>query len=128
MSTAVSAQDKIAADTAKFLDSHIPLELLEYSTDDFHFSREMDRLMLYSDFLKDSSLVWLRTRMMLAEFNNESNMFANTAAKTLNPLHDKYLESQKLSTFKYILGSVQVGAVGYLAYKHLKKYSFLKKK
>ena len=46
----------------------------------------------------------------------------------LGPLYNNYLESQKLATLKAILGSVQVGAVAYLAYKHIKKYGFLKKK
>ena len=42
------------------------------------------------------------------------------------PLYQKYLEDSKFNPFKYALGMMQVGAVGYLAYKHIKKYGFLK--
>jgi hypothetical protein len=43
------------------------------------------------------------------------------------PLYKKYLEDSKFNPFRYALGMMQVGAVGYLAYKHIKKYGFLKK-
>lgn len=46
----------------------------------------------------------------------------------LNPLSAKYSGLQSMKVLKYILGTVQVGAVGYLAYLHLKKYGFLKRK
>lgn len=43
------------------------------------------------------------------------------------PLYQKYKEDSKFNPFRYALGMVQFGAVGYLAYKHIKKYGFLKK-
>jgi hypothetical protein len=42
------------------------------------------------------------------------------------PLYKKYLEDSKFNPFRYALGMMQAGAVGYLAYKHIKKYGFLK--
>jgi hypothetical protein len=44
----------------------------------------------------------------------------------LSPLERKYHEDSKFNPIKYVLGAAQVGAVGYLAYKHIKKYGFLK--
>lgn len=51
-----------------------------------------------------------------SNFTHESNM--------LKPLYVQYLQDQKYGMWKTILGSVQLGAVGYLAYKHIKKYGF----
>jgi len=42
------------------------------------------------------------------------------------PLYQKYREDSKFNPFRYALGMVQTGAVGYLAYKHLKKYGFFR--
>ena len=77
--------------------------------------------------LNDSSSAWMRARMMIDQFSKNDEMLSNSASKMINPMYNDYLESQKLATLKAILGSVQVGAVAYLAYKHLKKYGFLKK-
>lgn len=41
-------------------------------------------------------------------------------------LYDKYLEDSKFNAVKYVLGAAQLSAVGYLAYRHVKKYGFLK--
>jgi hypothetical protein len=62
-----------------------------------------------------------------------SGMYDNNASwgmqsDILNALSQQYNASQSLKTFKYILEAVQAGAVGYLAYQHLKKYGFLKRK
>ncbi len=42
----------------------------------------------------------------------------------VSPLLSKYHEDEKMNLFYTILGSVQAGAVGYMAYKHIKKYGF----
>ena len=38
------------------------------------------------------------------------------------PLQQQYSDSQSMSVLNYMLGIVQAGACGYLAYEHLKKY------
>ena len=47
-----------------------------------------------------------------------------TPQNILSPLYSQYLEDQKNDTWRSILGTLQVGAVGYLAYKHIQKYGF----
>lgn len=64
-------------------------------------------------------------RYFLNNFN--ANQIINTSEIT-TPLYNKFLESQKYSALKTILSTVQFGATGYILYKHLKKYGFLKKK
>ena len=88
----------------------------------------MYKLFLLNSFTEDTSSVWLKTRMMINAYYGEPNVSADSPSKMLNPLYNNFLESQKLAALKSILGAVQVGAAGYLAYKHLKKYGFLKKK
>ncbi|MCX7876059.1 MAG: hypothetical protein N2321_07835 [Melioribacteraceae bacterium] len=76
---------------------------------------------------QDSNSILTNTRILLSSFNNEQ-FFFNSPNQVLNPLYESYLEKQKLQPLYKVLGTVQVGAVGYLAYKHLRKYGFLKKK
>lgn len=121
------AQVKTSIDTTRIFNFAIPEEVLElqlstelsFGNQQFHFSASM---------LRDTSNVWLRTRMMMTGINMEDNPLGNNTSSMLNPLYNKYMESQKLATLRTILGSLQVGAVSYLAYKHIKKYGFLKKK
>ena len=42
------------------------------------------------------------------------------------PLYNRYLENSKLDPVRYVLGLAQAAAVGYMAYRHIKKYGFWK--
>ena len=109
----------------------MPLNLSNYfynqPPNSFGFDN-ISRLKLSPGFLDDSSSVWIQTRMQLAGITNQDEMQNNLQMNVLNPLHDKYVDLQSMKALKYILGAVQVSAVGYLAYLHLKKYGFLKGK
>ena len=122
------AQNKTELDTLNAFNLSIPNEVLEYQFQEPSFLNEISRLSLSKKFINDSSTVWMRTRMMIGGINNQEDLFNNSPSDMLGPLYNNYLESQKLATLKAILGSVQMGAVAYLAYKHIKKYGFLKKK
>lgn len=123
----IFAQDKTVIDTTRTFNFAVPQEISDlqlssvyiFENQHFNFSPKL---------LNDTNSVWLRTRMMLTGIGGEENPLTNSPTSMLNPLYNKYLESQKFSALKTILGSVQVGAVSYLAYKHLKKYGLLKKK
>jgi hypothetical protein len=66
--------------------------------------------------------------MMLSGYLSEQDSVKNNfQISILNPLQQQYLNSQNMSVWNYMLGMVQAGAFGYLAYEHLKKYGFLKK-
>lgn len=122
-----AAQTTAISDTTKAFKLEIPKEVLDYQLNQMFFSNEMYSLPLYTAFIDDTSSVWIRTRMQLGSFH-EQNSSNQLQFSILNPLYQNYAKSQSMKTWKMILGSVQAGAVGYLAYKHLKKYGFLKKK
>lgn len=64
----------------------------------------------------------LRTRMALMYgshiYGNETDIPDNI----LQPYYNYYMESKNISLLRRVLGMAQLGAVGYLAYKHIKKY------
>lgn len=106
----------------------IPVEIIEYGFNDLYFSGNPDRFFLLQSMKDDSTAIWIRTRLQLTGFANQTSENSNLQTNILNPLYIKYTESQNMRFIKSILGSVSVGATAYLAYKHLKKYGFLKKK
>jgi hypothetical protein len=72
----------------------------------------------------DPNTTWLWTSYAIssqAAFKSKINFDDMTL-----PLYQKYLEDSKFNPFTYALGMMQAGAVGYLAYKHIKKYGFWK--
>lgn len=112
----------------KGLRLEIPVEIFEYGFNDLYFSGNPERFFLLSAMKDDSTTLWIRTRLQLTGFANQTSDNTNLQSNILNPLYTKYAESQNMRFIKSILGSVSVGATAYLAYKHLKKYGFLKKK
>ncbi|MFH0736398.1 MAG: hypothetical protein V1773_17775 [bacterium] len=71
------------------------------------------------DFLK------LRAKLYIPSFEDtQKPLVTLTPQDILSPLYSQYMEAQKHQTWQYILGTIQAGAVGYLAYKHIQKYGF----
>lgn len=95
---------------------------------DTYFFNELNNLNINSKFSNDTSSIWLSTRMQLSRMINQENFGGSLQSNILNPLNQQYNATQRMKLFKSILGAVQVGAVGYLAYQHLKKYGLLKRK
>jgi len=74
----------------------------------------------------NNSNLWLRTEMALSysgEFNSDSLIITENFS---TPLYAKYIENQKFNPLFYVLGMAQTAAVGYMAYRHIKKYGFFK--
>ena len=51
--------------------------------------------------------------------------FLAPRADLMSPLRLQ-MEKEKLSPFQTVLGAVQLGAVGYMAYRHIKKYGLFR--
>ena len=81
-----------------------------------------------SPVMLDTSTIWLQTRMQLGEMTENDPMKANFKSSIINPLRQQFADMESMKAIKYILATVQAGAVGYLAYKHIEKYGFLKRK
>jgi hypothetical protein len=64
--------------------------------------------------------IWLETR--LAIMNNMQQNDFDASSYILQPYYNIYMENKGISLFRQFLGMAQLGAVGYLAYEHLKKY------
>ncbi len=74
----------------------------------------------------DNSTIWLRTEMALSYSSTFNTSSTEIPGDLMLPLYNQYLENSKTDPIKYIRGLGQPAAVGYLAYRHIKKYGFWK--
>jgi hypothetical protein len=102
----------------------LPIEY-QYDMSEFYiaplFSQIPDEI-LFED---NSSTVWLRTELLLS---NRNMLTENGEINThfTSPLYQQYLKDSEFDMVRYVLGTVQAGAVAYMAYRHIKKYGFWK--
>lgn len=100
-----------------------PFAELQIKFDEFELHRELFNIKMDVPIDGDPNTVWLRTALLISKSEKTTQDFS---PHFLSPLERKYHEDSKFDPIKYVLGAAQVGAVGYLAYKHIKKYGFLK--
>jgi hypothetical protein len=76
-------------------------------------------------FTEDRSTIWLRTEMLIS---NHAYLFSEKEFDThiTSSLHKQFLEDSEFDMVRYVLGMAQLSAVAYMAYRHIKKYGFLK--
>jgi len=75
-------------------------------------------------FDNNPSTVWLRTQLLIS--NSSLNEDGEINTHFTSPLYQQYLKDSEFDMFRYVLGIAQASAVGYMAYKHIKKYGFWK--
>jgi len=76
-------------------------------------------------FDSNPSTVWLRTELFIS--NNTAQSFdGEINTDFTSPLYQQYLRDSEFDMFRYVLGIAQASAVGYMAYRHIKKYGFWK--
>jgi hypothetical protein len=73
---------------------------------------------------KDPNTKWLWTKAILSNFNQSSDQQTANLNNMLSLQYGQFINDSKFNPFRYALGMAQLGAVGYLAYKHIKKYGF----
>ena len=76
-------------------------------------------------FEDNPSNIWLRTELLIS-YNNLQTENGEINTHFTSPLYQQYLKDSEFDMVRYILGTVQAGAVGYMAYRHIKKYGFWK--
>ena len=115
---------------ARLSDDSLKIQLKENSLlqiqikfDEFELHRQFKEMKMSVRIDGDPNTVWLRTSLALSNTEIPDQKFS---PHFLSPLEKQYLEDSKFDPLRYALGMVQAGAVGYLAYKHIKKYGFLK--
>jgi len=85
-------------------------------------SNQIPEDVLFDD---NPSTVWLRTQLLIS---NNAAQFGYDEINThfTSPLYQQYLRDSEFDMFRYVLGIAQASAVGYMAYRHIKKYGFWK--
>ena len=106
---------------SKFLTN--PLSEIYYKFDEFDFYRENKNLKMYLLLDEDPNTIWVRTSLLISKMDLPSE---GNKADLLSPLFIQYSENSKFNPIRYMLGMAQIGAVGYLAYKHIIKYGLFK--
>ena len=85
-------------------------------------SNQIPEDILFDD---NPSTIWLRTELLISNNSAQSGNGEITTHFT-SPLYQQYLKDSEFDMFRYILGVAQASAVGYMAYRHIKKYGFWK--
>jgi len=119
-----TSQSQLPDSTIRFQGIIPPIEF-QYNIDEI-FSKPIAPN-IPDDILFDDnqSTVWLRTELLIS---NNAAQFGYDEINThfTSPLYQQYLRDSEFDMFRYILGVAQASAVGYMAYKHIKKYGFWK--
>ena len=112
---------KILSSTDTIKAGNNSLETILFQLDEFEFYRDLTELKRDFNINSETSQLWLEASLNISNkspFNKENH----TPGYLHSTLYDKYLEDSKFNPIRTILGTVQVGAVGYLLYKHIKKW------
>lgn len=83
-------------------------------------TQKFPKNILFND---NPSTVWLRTNLLIS---NSTGNFSEFNTHFTSTLYQQYLRDSEFDMVRYVLGAVQAGAVGYMAYRHIKKYGFWK--
>jgi len=116
-------QNQLPDSTIRFQGIIPPIEF-QYNIDEI-FSKPIAPN-IPDDILFDDnpSTVWLRTELLI--MNNSQSDLGDIKTHFTSPLYQQYLRDSEFDMVRYVLGAVQAGAVGYMAYRHIKKYGFWK--
>jgi hypothetical protein len=116
-------QNQLPDSTIRFQGIIPPIEF-QYNIDEI-FSKpiapNIPDAILFDD---NPSTVWLRTELLI--MNNSQSDLGDINTHFTSPLYQQYLRDSEFDMVRYVLGAVQAGAVGYMAYRHIKKYGFWK--
>lgn len=101
----------------------VPSVEFQYNVGEFFsipVTQKFPKNILFND---NPSTVWLRTNLLIS---NSTGNFSEFNTHFTSTLYQQYLRDSEFDMVRYVLGAVQAGAVGYMAYRHIKKYGFWK--
>jgi len=102
--------------------------IINYPFDDYDLYLPIDFSIAESEQLPEGDISNLRLRTELAL--SYPTVFSTSSIDELDhlmlPFYNQYLENSKIDPIRYVLGLAQAAAVGYMAYRHIKKYGFWK--
>ena len=103
----------------------VPPVEYQYNLDEFFIEPLFNQIPDEVLFEDNPSNIWLRTELLISYKNLQTeNGEVNT--HFTSPLYQQYLQDSEFDMVRYVLGMAQAGAVGYMAYRHIKKYGFWK--
>jgi hypothetical protein len=112
-------------DTVYRFQGIIPPIEFQYNLDQFYQEPLINQIQADVLFDKDPSTIWLKTGMLMSNYSFTSKEKEFDAYFT-SSLHKQFLEDSEFDMIRYVLGMAQLSAVAYMAYRHIKKYGFLK--
>ncbi len=98
------------------------LNNLLFKLDEFEFYRDLTEQKRNFNVNPDAAKLWLEASLNLSNDSPFNKQKDYTPEYLHSSLYDQYLEKSKFNIVRTALGMVQLGAVGYLAYKHIKKW------
>jgi hypothetical protein len=116
-------QSQLSDSTIRFQGIIPPIEF-QYNIDEIFSKPIVPNIpddILFDD---NPSTIWLRTELLI--MNNSQSDLGHINTHFTSPLYQQYLRDSEFDMVRYVLGAVQAGAVGYMAYRHIKKYGFWK--
>jgi hypothetical protein len=118
-----AGQSQLPDSTIRFQGIVPPIEF-QYNIDEI-FSKPITPN-IPDDILFDDnqSTIWLRTELLI--MNNSHSDLGDINTHFTSPLYQQYLRDSEFDMLRYVLSAVQAGTVGYMAYRHIKKYGFWK--
>lgn len=99
---------------------------IDYEFNQFYPPFIPNRLQPDMFFNDDPSTIWLSTELALSYPSIFSPNNFDAEDHLMSPFYKQYLENSKIDPIRYVLGMAQAAAVGYMAYRHIKKYGFWK--
>lgn len=122
----VFLQDIFSQEAADSLKTANPIGItkLNYKLEDLDFYLDLQSLNKSIILNEDPNTRWLWTDYAISANSASTNHAITNFSDMTQPLYRKYMSDSKLNAFRYALGMMQAGAVGYLVYKHVKKYGF----
>lgn len=92
----------------------------------FKLNYELNNAGFNKNLTNNPNTIWLWTSYSLSSNNFSKTFSDHTPSNILSPLYLQYMEESKFDPVRYVLKMAEFGAVGYLAYRHIKKYGFWK--
>jgi hypothetical protein len=111
-------------DTSYRFQGIIPPVEYQYNLDEFFIEPLFNQIPNEILFEDNPSNIWLRTELFIS--NGSQSEFGEVNTFYTEPLYQQYLEDSEFDMVRYVLGTIQTGAVAYMAYRHIKKYGFWK--
>ena len=125
--TGNSFAQEFKSDTLSVLSKEVSsIQNLQYKFDEFELYCELNYMKFKLPSISDSSTVWMWTKLAINNSANPDFHIGGSTQNWIEPLHQQFLEDSKFNPVRYVLGMAQTAAVGYMLYRHIKKYGLFK--